>query len=126
MKLQPLRDCLTMARIYCGYLRFCVSSESGVNCSTCGSKYRVHFRLGYRKERSHHDSVELRPAAGSQSSGSFFEWKTFAIRTRGDHRVISVYDANDTRNDGNLRIPESRGISRAIHAFVVMENVQRS
>jgi len=81
-------------------------------------------RRGDRKEERTTTVSNCVPLQCSQSSRSFFDGRPCDKDARRPLRR-SVYNANDARDDGNFRIAKPAD-NRAIHAFVMMQNVQRS
>ena len=72
-----------------------------------------------------HDlGIELRSAVFYQTANCFFMRKPRPVAAVRDHRVVSVDDADDARDQRNVGSLQARGIAFSIHRLVMMQCVE--
>src|SRR5260370_5148200 len=97
--------------------------KGGRNRGAGGRKNRGHLRLREGNEASHDVGIELCATGLDEPANRFLVRQTNAIRTRRNHRVVSIDYGDDARNDWNLRTLKSVGIALSVKIFLVVKNI---
>ena len=98
--------------------------ESGRDGSPSGGKDGGNFCFGERKEGPDDNGVKLSATGLIEPAYGFPEGQAFSIRTRRNHGIECVDDADDARHNGNFRALEPGWVSLSIERLVMMQDIK--